>query len=74
MLWPKFEDAKVGYHLAITGAIKDKFYQKMMYVNMQLIFKTHYLSRLQKRYDESITSEMEYVDILDLSVKTWSVN
>ena len=38
VLWPKFEDAKVGYHLAITGAIKDKILPEMMYVNMQLIF------------------------------------
>ena len=22
VLWPKFDDAKVGYHLAISGAIK----------------------------------------------------
>jgi len=67
VLWPKFEDAKVGYHLAITGAIKDKILPEDDVCQYAIKFlQTHYLSRLQKRYDESITSEMEYVDILDL--------
>ena len=29
ILWPKFEDQKVGYHLALTGAIKDDIIYKV---------------------------------------------
>ncbi len=28
ILWPKFEDPRVAYHLALTGAIKEEIYQR----------------------------------------------
>jgi len=64
VLWPKFEDKKVGYHLAITGAIKDKILPEDDICNYALQFlQTYYPKRLNQRY--GITSNMSYVDMLD---------
>ncbi len=64
VLWPKFEDEKIGYHLAITGAIKDHILPTDEIVRYALHFlKTYYLRRLIDRYD--ITSDMTYVEMLD---------
>lgn len=51
VLWPKFEDEKVGYHLALSGAIKDTILP-----NEEIAFyahhflKTYYKEELKKRY------------------------
>lgn len=59
VLWPKFDDPKVGYHLAITGAIKDKILPEDDVVHYALMFlKDYYPERLFERY--SITEDMDY--------------
>ncbi len=64
VLWPKFEDPKVGYHLAITGAIKDKILPEDDVVHYALEFlKEHYPDRLYERY--GLTRELSYVEMLD---------
>jgi ribosome biogenesis GTPase A len=64
VLWPKFEDKKVGYHLAITGAIKDKILPEDDICHYALEFmQAHYPKRLEDRY--GITSSMGYVEMLD---------
>jgi ribosome biogenesis GTPase A len=64
VLWPKFDDPKVGYHLAITGAIKDKILPEDDVVSYALNFmKTHYPRRLEERY--GIKGDLSYVDMLD---------
>jgi ribosome biogenesis GTPase A len=64
VLWPKFEDKKVGYHLAITGAIKDKILPEDDICHYALEFmQTHYPKRLEDRY--GITKDMGYVEMLD---------
>lgn len=51
VLWPKFDDPKVGYHLAITGAIKDKVLPEYDVVQYALNFlETHYPGRVAARY------------------------
>ena len=51
ILWPKFEDQKVGYRLAATGAIKDEL---MHFDDIALFvidyFKVHYSDRLKERF------------------------
>lgn len=65
VLWPKFEDPKVGYHLAITGAIKDKILPEDDVVKYALNFlKTYYSNRLRERYN--IESEDDFVEMLDM--------
>ena len=64
VLWPKFEDPSVGYHLAITGAIKDKILPEDDVVHYALEFlKQYYPERLHERYQ--ITSDLSYVQMLD---------
>jgi ribosome biogenesis GTPase A len=66
VLWPKFEDEKVGFHLAITGAIKDDTLPLNEVVDYALTFlKTFYPHRLHKRYDLSVETEMTHEEILE---------
>ncbi|MBU1141619.1 MAG: ribosome biogenesis GTPase YlqF [Firmicutes bacterium] len=65
VLWPKFEDPKVGYHLAITGAIKDKILPEDEVVQYALKFlKAYYPQRLSDRYN--IQDETDLVEMLDI--------
>ena len=64
VLWPKFEDESIGYHLAITGAIKDHILPIDDVVCHALDYlKTYYPLRLVNRYD--IKKEMMCVEMLD---------
>ncbi|HHW79706.1 MAG TPA: ribosome biogenesis GTPase YlqF [Acholeplasmataceae bacterium] len=67
VLWPKFEDPKVGYHLAVTGAIKDKILPEddVCFYALTYIQKYH-LNRLQERYDENIAQDSTYIEMLDM--------
>ena len=63
VLWPKFDDQRVGFHLAITGAIKDDIIIKDdLIVYLLDYLKKYYPSSLEK-YNVSI--EEENVKILD---------
>lgn len=63
VLWPKFDDPKVGYHLAATGAIKDKILPEDDVVHYALLFlQKHYPLRLFERY--GITEDMDYEHML----------
>jgi ribosome biogenesis GTPase A len=51
ILWPKFEDERVGYKLALTGAIKDTILNLQDIALYGLKFlETHYPDRLKERY------------------------
>jgi ribosome biogenesis GTPase A len=64
VLWPKFDDINVAYHLAITGAIKDQILPLDDVCHYALTFmQNHYINRLSERY--GITKEMTFVDMLD---------
>lgn len=64
VLWPKFEDEKIGYHLAITGAIRDNILPTDDIVCYALNFlKKYYSDRLKERYD--VNDDMSCVEILD---------
>lgn len=66
VLWPKFEDEKVGYNLAITGAIRDNILPMDDVTNFAIKFlQKNYLTRLQERYCESIKADTDFVDVLD---------
>ncbi len=57
ILWPKFEDQKVGYHLAITGAIRDQI------LPMEDIVR-YALERLIKEYPDRL-SERYKIELCD---------
>lgn len=64
VLWPKFEDPKVGYALAITGAIKDDTLPLDEVLTYGIDYlKTHYPERLKMRYD--LNPELPYDKILE---------
>ena len=64
VLWPKFDDKKVAYHLAITGAIKDHILPLDDVCQYALEFlKENYFYVLASRYQ--ITKAMTYVEMLD---------
>ena len=64
VLWPKFDEPKVGYHLAVTGAIKDKILPEDDVVFYTLTFlKDFYPDRLFERYQ--ITQDMTYEMMLE---------
>ncbi|PIC58810.1 ribosome biogenesis GTPase YlqF [Sporosarcina sp. P12(2017)] len=52
VLWPKFEDQRVGYKLALTGAIKDSILnmEELAVYGLQFL-ETHYPERLVQRYE-----------------------
>ncbi|WAA13619.1 ribosome biogenesis GTPase YlqF [Fervidibacillus halotolerans] len=63
ILWPKFEDEKVGYKLALTGAIKDTILnlQDVAVYGLQYL-KEEYPEALKERYGFSSFSD-EIVDL-----------
>ncbi|MCR8848624.1 ribosome biogenesis GTPase YlqF [Rossellomorea sp. SC111] len=65
ILWPKFEDPKVGYKLALTGAIKDTILnlQDIAVYGLRFLAE-HYPERLEERYGLEGISE-EVVDSFD---------
>jgi len=64
VLWPRFDDATVGYHLAITGAIKDKILPEDDVVHYAMDFlKKYYPKRLFDRY--GIINEDDYIAMLN---------
>jgi ribosome biogenesis GTPase A len=66
ILWPKFEDPKVGYHLAVTGAVKEQVYD-IEAVAWQLALWLHrnHSGILEKRYDIDIQGDCEPQTIME---------
>ena len=64
VLWPKFEDERVGFKLAVTGAIKDEIVnvEDMAYRLIDILMK-NYPGSLEKRYEviEQDASAPEYL-------------
>lgn len=51
VLWPKFEDAAVGEHLALTGAVTDRVIDtELLAVRLLEVLSAHYMERLTARY------------------------
>lgn len=64
VLWPKFDDEKTGYHLALSGAIKDTILPSdavCLYAHNFL--KTYYLEAYKARYN--LTDVDDFVQTLD---------
>lgn len=65
ILWPKFEEPKVGFRLAVSGAIKEEIYQKEE-VALELIsfLLQRYPASLSQRY-QIASQEMEPLSCLE---------
>ena len=58
VLWPKFEDEKVGLHLAITGAIKaDILRNDDIAVYFLDFVKVHYPNAIKERYNIEVSDD-----------------
>lgn len=64
VLWPKFDDQKVGYNLAMTGAIKDDIiYKDDLILYFISFLKEHYPNALEYY---KVNKDMDNVEILDV--------
>ena len=65
ILWPKFDDTKVGMHLAFTGAIKDDVMdlEELASCLMEYLGK-HYADIVKERYKIEIEEEDSGYDLL----------
>lgn len=64
VLWPKFENPRVGEHLAFTGAVKDDVIDKeLLAVRLLECMSEEYADRLVERYK---VDPSEYYDAYDL--------
>jgi len=66
VLWPKFENVKVGYNLALLGSIKDDILPLDDIVIFGINFLIeNYPSRLNERYDIKNIEDLTPVEIMD---------
>ena len=65
ILWPKFDDTKVGMHLAFTGAIKDDVMdlEELASCLMECLGK-HYADMVTERYKITVEEEDSGYDLL----------
>ena len=65
ILWPKFDDTKVGMHLAFTGAIKDDVMDLEELASCLMEYLgTHYADIVKERYKIEIEEEDSGYDLL----------
>ena len=58
VLWPKFENPEIGFHLAVTGAIKEEIFDKEIAVDILLTkLQQHYPQELAKTYGIELSNE-----------------
>lgn len=76
VLWPKFDDIKVGYNLAITGAIKDDIIHRddMILYFLDFLRNSEYRKLFEERYNVSLDDDN--VSVLDkmASDRAWKRN
>ena len=65
ILWPKFEDERVGLHLAYTGAVKDDIMDvETLACRLMDDMALRYPQALQERYKMDIPPRQEGVDLV----------
>lgn len=75
VLWPKFEDLTVGFHLALTGAIRDEILPKEDVVVYALKWlSAHEPQKLQDRYALSEVAEDPYVLLAQIAASRRHLN
>ncbi len=70
VLWPKFDDPRVGDKLAFIGSVKDTVVdQETLAIRLLEIMKTEYADRLEERYKITDFSDLETFEVLELIAK-----
>jgi len=66
ILWPKFEDEKVGEHLAFTGAVKDEIMDiELLACKLAEFLNEHYKELLCCRYKLENTDGMQGFELVE---------
>ena len=66
ILWPKFEDEKVGMHLAFTGAIKDEIMDvELLACKLAEFLNENYRELLCTRYKLENTEDMQGYELVE---------
>jgi ribosome biogenesis GTPase A len=66
ILWPKFEDQSVGYHLAYTGAVKDAIMDlETLSSRLMGVLAKRYPEAITARYKIAISPEMQDWELLE---------
>ena len=69
ILWPKFEDRKIGQNLALTGAIKDEIMDISELASILLDFLTcNYKDNLEKRFKISAEKKTGHELLSEISI------
>lgn len=67
VLWPKFDDPKVGDRLAFIGSVKDEILDsELLAVRLLEIMTEHYPERLSERYKISDFANLQAWEVLEL--------
>ncbi|MDO4847246.1 MAG: ribosome biogenesis GTPase YlqF [Clostridiaceae bacterium] len=67
VLWPKFDDPKVGDRLAFIGSVKDEvFDNETLAVRLLEVLKSKYADRLTERYKITDFEDLEAWEVLEL--------
>lgn len=67
VLWPKFDDPKVGDRLAFIGSVKDEILDtELLAVRLLEVMQEHYPERLTERYKISDFQELQPWEVLEL--------
>ena len=67
VLWPKFDDAKVGDRLAFIGSVKDEILDaETLAIRLLEVMKNDYSDRLEERYKIKDFSDKEAWEVLEM--------
>lgn len=70
VLWPKFDDPKVGDKLAFIGSVKDTVVdQETLAIRLLEIMQTEYADRLSERYKITDFADLQAYEVLELIAK-----
>lgn len=70
ILWPKFEDQKVGMHLAYTGAIKDEIMDvEGLACSLMDLLARRYPKSVEERYKITVPETFEGWELLELAAR-----
>lgn len=67
VLWPKFDDPKVGDRLAFIGSVKDEILDsELLAIRLLEVMTEHYPERLSERYKISDFADLQAWEVLEL--------
>jgi len=70
ILWPKFEDEKIGMHLAFTGAVKDEVMDsEALACGLMELLRDRYPNALTERYKVAADSELQGWALLEQAAR-----